>query len=285
MRRLDRVGVTAVLAAVLLASPAMAANHPTGEFAQFRDCPLKRETISSCFRSVSTAGSFTVGKKTVPIENPVVLQGGIEGAGESVKFFAAEDGHTLSRAPQPVPGGLRGVNPPKWWPESLQEWFNDEVDQGMTDVKASLELAAPPTAIKLSTENLAYREGVALGLPAKFRLESPILGSNCYIGANSSPVRINFTTGRSGAIRGAAPPAQFNKNETLTAIRNGRLVNSTFEAPAASGCGGILSFFIDPLVNGLLGGSSESGGSAAILEGNFEGAVAGAVRASESRRP
>jgi hypothetical protein len=276
--------LAAAVAVLLFAPTALAApNHPAGEFKEFGDCPLGRKAISNCFRSVSTAGSFTVGKKTVPVEKPVLLQGGFEGAGESVKFFGAEDGNTLSRSPQPVPGGLSGIAAPKRWPESLQEWFNDEVDHGLTAVTASLELAAPATDIRLSTENLVNREGIALGLPVKFKLENRLLGGHCYIGANSQPIRINFTTGRSGAIEGSLTPAIFNKKNTLTTIPHGRLVNGTFEAPAAKGCGGILSYFIDPLVNSLLGGST--GGSTAILEGKLQAASASAVRASEAGHP
>ena len=176
---------------------------------------------------------------------------------------------------------MGGAAPPRWWPESLQEWFKDEVAQGKADVKASLELAAPATDIKLNIEKLIEKEGVALGLPVKFKLENPLLGSNCYIGSDSKPIQIDLSTGRSGSVKGSVAAVLFNKENTLITIPSGRLVNGTFAAPAAAGCGGILSYFIDPLVNSLLGGPSPSGKSSAILEGKLQAAAASAVRESE----
>lgn len=273
-------GLTSLVALSLAPTIVAAPHHPTGEFAPFRDCPLSRKTTTDCIYSVSNRGSFTVGRKTVPIKDPVTLQGGFEGAGEGVKFFGAESGETLSSSPQPVPGGLLGVTAPAWWPESLQDWFNGQIADGATEVMATLELAAPATAIKLSTENLINEEGVALGLPVKFRLDNPVLGDDCYVGSDANPIQIDFTTGRSGAVNGSSGVVDFNKKFTLSTIDSARLVNGTFAAPAASGCGGIFSFFIDPLVNALLGEPS-AGRSTAILEGKLQDGAASAVRGSE----
>jgi hypothetical protein len=281
MSTLKRGGLVALLGLLAVPCALAAPNHPTGEFKQFANCPLSPRTLTTCFRSVSNSGSFTVGKKTVPIEQPVLLEGGFQGSGESVEFFAPQNGNTLSRAPQRVPGGLSGVSAPRWWPKSLQQWFEDEVAQGNTEVRASLELAAPAIDIKLNTEKLIEKQGVALGLPVKFKLENPMLGPHCYIGSNSRPMQIDFTTGRSGSVKGSVEAVLYNKENTLITIPKGRLVNGTFAAPAAKGCGGILSFFIDPLVNSLFGGASPSGESSAILEGKLQAAATSAVRKSE----
>jgi hypothetical protein len=201
MKKLFAGGLTALLASLVLASLAMAsAHHPKGEFAPFGECPLNRATITDCVVSVSSSGSFTIGKKTVPLKNPVTLQGGYEGGGEEVKFYGAEEGETLSRTPQPVPGGLFGIKAPTSWPKWAQEWFNNLINEGFTGVTATVELTGPTkglTNIKLNTENLLFEEGTALGLPVKVHLQNAILGSNCYIGSNSNPVQINFTSGTS----------------------------------------------------------------------------------------
>lgn len=285
-KALAATGMAGALAMLVFASLAFAASHnPKGEYAQFNECPLNTPTVNDCVYSVSNGGSFTVGKKTVPLKNPVTLQGGYEGAGSEIKFYGAENGNTLSKTPQPVPGGLLGITAPTWWPKSIQDWFNNLINEGFTGVNATVELAGPTKGylpnVKLSTENLIFGEGVALGLPTKIHLENAILGSSCYIGSDSKPVQIDFTTGTSGKLTGNPGTVTFNPTFTITTVSGGKLVNNTFAAPAASGCGGIFSFFVDPLVNSILGTPSASGTNSAILEGKLQDAAASAVKASE----
>lgn len=283
LKKLVAGGLTAAVSVLAFASVSFAApHHPKGEFAQFGDCPLSRATLTDCIYSVTNGGSFTLGKKVVPIKNPVTLQGGFEGVGSEVQFYGAEDGNTLSKTPQPVPGGLLGITAPTWWPKALQEWFNNEISKGFTGVNATVELAAPATQIKLSTENLLLEEGVALQLPVKFHLENSILGSSCYIGSTAHPVVIPFTTGTSGKIKGSAGELSFNENFSLITISGGKLVNNTFAAPGATGCGGFLiEYLLDPLVNSIVGVPAASGVNSAILEGKLQDAAAPAVKASE----
>jgi hypothetical protein len=281
-QKLAAGGAITVSAALAFASSVVAApHHPKGEYAQFENCPLSRKTIIYCVYSVSAGGSLRIGKRTVQIDNTVTLQGGFEGTGENLKFFGAENGETLSKTPQPVPGGLNGVTAPNWWPRWLQESFNEGIDNGQTNVTATLELAAPPTSITLNTENLLSEEGTALGLPVRIKLEGPLLGSNCSIGSNEDPMQIDFTTGKSGGAKGTAGKGHSNKKYTISTLSGGRLVNSTFPAPGASGCGGLFSFFFDPLIDSLLGTPSAAGQNSAILEGNFQAGAASEVRASE----
>jgi hypothetical protein len=275
---------TALAASVFAATALASAHHPKGEYAGFGECPLNRVTITDCILSVTNGGEFTVGKKTVPLVNPVTLQGGFEGSGEEVKFYGAEEGNTLSKTPQPVPGGLLGITAPTWWPKEVQDWFNKLINEGFTGVTATVELTGPSkglTNIKLSTENLLIESGTALGLPAKIKLSNAILGSSCYIGSDKSPVPLNFTTGTSGKLKGAAGELSFNPSFTIITVSGGKLVDGTYAAPAASGCGGIFSFFVDPLVNSILGTPSPSGKNAATLEGKLQDANAEAVKASE----
>jgi len=284
-KKLVAGGMAAALAALVLASMALASSHnPKGEYAGFKECPLNRVTITDCILSVSSGGGFTVGKKTVPLVNPVTLQGGFEGSGSEVKFYGAENGDTLSKTPQPVPGGLLGITAPTWWPKFIQDWFNKQINEGLTGVTATVEVAGPTkglTNIKLSTENLLAAEGTALGLPAKIKLSNAILGSSCYIGSDKSPVQLNFTTGKSGSLEGAVGELAFNPTFTIITISGGKFVDGTYAAPGASGCGGIFSFLVDPLVNSILGTPSPSGKNSATLEGKLQDANAGAVKASE----
>jgi len=270
---------------LLFASSALASSHnPTGEYAQFKECPLNRATITDCVFAETDGGGFTVGKKEVPLVNPIELQGGFEGEGQEIEFYGAENGDTLSKTPQPVPGGLLGITAPKWWPLFLQNWFNNLINEGFTGVDATVELTGPTkglTNVFLSTENLLFEEGTALGIPAKIRLSNAILGSNCYIGSESSPVQIDFTTGTDGALNGDAGSLTFNEAFTIITISGGQFVNNSFAAPGVNGCGGIFSFFINPLVNSIIGLPSGAGTNSAILEGKLQDGNAEAVKASE----
>jgi hypothetical protein len=276
---------TALIASVFAATALAASHNPKGEYAGFNECPLNTVTITDCILSVSSGGSFKVGTKTVPLVNPVTLQGGAEGSGEETKFYGAENGDTLSKTPQPVPGGLLGITAPTWWPKFIQDWFNGLINEGFTGVTATVELAGPTKGflpgVKINTENLLLQSGTALGLPVKIKLSNAILGSNCYIGSNSKPVPLNFTTGKSGSLEGSVGEISFNEAFTIVTIAGGRLVDGTYAAPGASGCGGIFSFLVDPLVNSILGLPSASGKNTATLEGKLQDAQAEAVKASE----
>jgi hypothetical protein len=289
-----RLFIAAALIAAMLvpASQATAASHnPTGEFAQFAECPLNRPTLFGCVYSESNGGFFQVGKKTVPLKNTVILQGGIEvkegGPPGEFSFFGAENGDTLSKTPQPVPGGLLGIEAPKWWPKFLQDLFNETINNGFTGVTATVELAAPATSIKVNTVNIILEKGTALSLPVKIKLSNPFLGSNCYIGSNSKPVVIDFTSGETAPpppnkpIHGSAGTLSVGGGGAIITLSGGSLVNNSFAAPGANGCGGLFSFLIDPFVNSIVGLPSPAGTNAAVLEGKLQTAEANAVRASE----
>lgn len=285
MRKFIAGGIVAAAAMLLLAPSAFAASHnPKGEYAPFNECPLNRATITDCVLSVSNGGYFKTGKKKVPLVNPVTLQGGFEGAGSEIKFYGAENGNTLSKTPQPVPGGLLGIVAPTWWPKFIQNWFNNLINEGFTGVNATVEIAGPTkglTNIKLSTENLVEEKGTALGLPAKIHLENAILGSSCYIGSDASPVQINFTSGTDGALKGNAGKFSANEEFTILTFSGGKLVNNSFNAPGVNGCGGIFSFLVNPLVNEIIGLPANKPVNEAALEGSIKDANAEAVKASE----
>lgn len=278
--------IAAALMAMMLvpASQAFGASHnPKGEFAPFKECPLSHPALTACIFSESNGGFFQIGKKNVPLKNPVILQGGLEGP----TFVAAENGDTLSKTPQPVPGGLLGIEAPASWPKFLRDLFNETINNGFTGVTATVEIAGPASAIKVSTLNILIEKGTAISLPTKIKLSNPFLGSNCYIGSNSKPVVIDFTSGETSPpppntpIHGAAGTISVNGAGTLVTLSGGKLVNNSFAAPGASGCGGLFSFLIDPFVNSLVGLPSPAGTNTAVLEGKLQSAEPAAVKASE----
>ncbi len=283
--------LTALLASLIVVAPATAAeHHPKGKFAPFADCPLSNTEISSCTVATTTSGEFTIGKKTVPITKTITLQGGLKLISETDEneLVAAENGETLSKTPQTVPGGLFGIMAPEFLPKWLQEIFNNFINEGLTGVTETTELAGPASNVRLNVVNLLTESGTALTLPTKVKLNNAFLGSECYIGSSSSPITLNLTTGETSPpepnkpIHGAKGTVELEEEGKITVLTGGSLVNNAFAAPGAHGCGGFfLEGLIDPAVNAELGLPSAAGRNTAILNGRLEEASAENVRASE----
>ncbi|HKZ12456.1 MAG TPA: hypothetical protein VJL81_01285 [Solirubrobacterales bacterium] len=245
---------------------AASASAHTGEFAKFNFCPSTTTGVVKCINSVTTGGEVVLGTKKVPIVNPVTIQGGLSKAtGGNRTFFAATNGITLSKTPQPVPGGLLGIVPPEKSPPLVKALSAFFFENALTGVNSTLELAKPASEIVLNEVNLALEEGVALKLPVKVHLENPFLGSKCFVGSESSPLIWNLTTGTTTppkgteAIKGFGGEAEFIEEETLLKIKNSKLVENNWSAPTASGCGGILSFLVNPIINSMIGLPSAAG--------------------------
>jgi hypothetical protein len=274
---MKRLFLAAALAAVMLVPASSASASLTGEYARFSKCPYTKTSVELCIYAESSNGSFTLGKKTVPIKNPVLLQGGLEGAEENFNnpftLVAATEGSTLSKTPQPVPGGLLGITAPTWWPLILQELFNETINNGFTGVNATVEIAGPVSGVKVNLLNALTQSGAAFNLPVKVKLDNPFLGSNCYIGSNSNPIKLNLTTGTTSPPLPNNPisgsPGEFSEPDFgILALNHNRLVDNSFSAPGANGCGGILfSWAVDPFVNSIVGVPSAAGTNTAILEG------------------
>jgi hypothetical protein len=287
MRRLFLAGVS--LLAILI--PAASANAAlTGEYARFEICPTANFVVDGCVYAETNSGNFVMGKKSVPLVNQVVLKGGFDSDDGSIfgnlTFVAPTDGVTLSKSPQPVPGGLTGIVAPSWWPSLLRNLFNETINNGFTGVTATVELAAPASAIKFNAAAELFGVGTALAMPVKVKLSNPFLGSNCYIGSNSNPLKLNLTTGATSppppntSISGNPGELAVIEEGNIIATKNNKLVDNSFAAPGANGCGGILfSWAVDPFVESIVGVPSAAGTNTAILEGSTYIADGNAVRA------
>ena len=290
--------VVALLASLVVlgsASSALAVeHHPKGDFAQFNQCPLSSSATNFCIFAQTESGEFIVGKKTVPIKNTITLQGGIHVIENEeleiigTEFIGAENGVTLSKTPQSVPGGLAGLVKCFEIGNFFERLACEAIfENGLTGVTATTELAAPASSIGISVQNLIEGTGVALSLPVKVKLDNPLFGSSCYIGSNSAPIPLPLTTGTTSPpgpnkpIKGKIGKIEFKDEFALTVVKENSLVNNSFAAPAAAGCGGLFSFLIDPLVNGQLGLPATAGHNTAILNGTLKDANAAAVKASE----
>ncbi len=250
----------AMMLALACAVPAMAA--PKGDFAVFAQCPLKDPEVNICLYLKSTGGEVTVGSRKVPIDKTITFQGGIienEETGAET-FVAAANGETLSKTPLAVPG--------------------------LRDVTATLELVGNPG---ISRANMFFGEGVALLLPLRIHLEGRQLGSACYIGSEATPVTVPLRTGPTdppppnepieGSPGHLEHPGQ--GESVIQELLENRLVENAFAEPGVSGCGGNLSFIVDPLLDARLGLPSAAGHNTMVFEDTFSAATAEAVKDSE----
>jgi hypothetical protein len=281
------VALMAPLACVGVVSAASAA-PPTGEFAVFAECPVTLAT--GCIAAKTESGEFIVGNKTVPITNPITLQGGFnENAANELVLVAAKGGNTLTKAPQNVPGGLSGlVNCTAIKGSGLLETLERNTckgifENGVTGVTATTELAGPASAVHINLGNLLGAEGTALTLPVKVHLENPLLGSACYVGSNAAPIVLTLTTGKTSppppnkSITGNPGTLAFNPEGTIITVSKNSLVNNSFAAPTTNGCGGIFEFLIGPIINSALGVPAAAGHNTAILNGTLHQTSAEAV--------
>jgi hypothetical protein len=265
---------------------------PTGDFVNFGNCPTKVTGVNLCVFGQTSSGEFKIKKTTVPITKTITLQGGIienVETGADTWVNAANGAETISKTPQSVPGGLLKIVAPEFFPEPLKKIFNEFISKGITGVNATSELAGTITINRLA---LLTGAPDALNLPLRVHLENEFLGPKCYIGSSSKPVNVELTTGTTSPplpnkpITGALGEVEFKDEGTLLVLKKNSLVNNTFAAPTAEGCGsqilfGLFTGIIDSAVDSELELPSVSGNNTAILNGTLENAEASAVVASE----
>lgn len=256
--------------------PAASAGY-TGAFAVFAQCPVHAADVNGCIYSPTESGEVTIGKQSVPIINTQVLQGGLlRPEEEFVKRLApALDGETLSRTAQKVPGGLAGlvkcdeIKGDGLVEDVLRISCEATLENGVTGVNETTELAAPASSVVLNSHAEQTGEGTALTLPVKVRLENPLLGSECYVGSNSDPITLNLTTGATSGGPTGDPGIQTTKEEGGILVISGMsLVSNSFAAPEASGCGP--AGLLDGTVDAQVGLPSAAGKNTAILNGKVE---------------
>jgi hypothetical protein len=291
--------VVCVVCGVVGVSSALA-KEPSGDFVSFKQCPRFTPGVGLCFYTQVIGGLTAIGKQTVPIntdgQHAIVVQGGIEHQQEppfAETFVGALNGETLSPTPQSVPGGLAGlVNcnemPGSGFLRALGRTICQEVFASkLTGLSVTTELAGPADNIAISRFNLLLGAGTVLSLPVKIHLESPILGRSCYIGSDQAPVVLNLTTGTTSPappnspISGHVGEIKAKDGFNFAEIPGNVLVDNDFAVPQATGCGGILSFLIDPIINHKLGLPSPAGNNTTIQDTNLYEATSKAVIESE----
>lgn len=296
---------TAALAAALTLVGASAAHAgtPSGPYAMFKFCPYTNPAVGSCVLNTTTSGTLKIGSTTMPIDKPIVMQGGIESLGPS-PFYGAVGGPTLSAPPAKVPGGLLGiVNPAPNWPGPLWTAFWAIVG-AVNDVSATIE---PVQAVQTNFGNALYpptdgSDPTVARLAVRVHLQNPFLGGGCYIGSAQDPIVLKLQTGTTAP----PPPNQPISGNTGTAytvwtdepnfigylqVDGNTLVDNSFAVPKAAGCGNIalglpiITQVLDALVSGAVnlkvGLPAAAGTNTAIMSGKSSIAAAQYVLDSE----
>lgn len=272
-----RLSAIAIGAVALFGLTGAASADPLGDFARFKWCPWTVTEVDKCLYSEIDGGKIALGQKTVPIVNPITLQAGISAPVAKVsQVFAATNGKpTFPKISQPIPGGLAGLVPDASSDYLVKRLIKFFFTNSLTGVNLTPELAKPVTEIRFSKAHLLSEEEVALELPLKFRLENPFLGKRCYVGSEKAPVQWNLTSGKTSPpgpnkpIAGSAGKTKFLGGGEIIHQDEVELVDNAWEAPTASGCGGVIAFLVDPIVNAQLG-SLAAGHSTAILTGTVD---------------
>ena len=289
------VGLLAVAAAALMAlvfaGPALA-TKPTGDFANFGNCPTKTTGVNYCVFAQTTSGEFKIKKTEVPITKTITLQGGIienTETGAETWVNPTNGTEALSKTPQNVPGGVLKLVAPSFFPEPLKKIWEELIAKSALGASATAELEGK---ITINRSDLSTGAPDALSLPVRVHLENEFLGSKCYVGSSSKPVIIELTTGETKPplpntpIKGSVGEIEFKDEFNLLVLKKNELVNNSFSAPGAEGCGsqilfGIFTGLIDEAVNAEIGLPSVAGNNTAIFKGTLENATASAVIASE----
>jgi hypothetical protein len=274
-------------ASALGASSAGAA--PTGQYADFAQCPTGNPNVVTCIVSDTTSGNIKLGNQDVPITKRIRLQGGIDAGDETTGqnvFYGAKNGQTLERTALDVPGGLLGITIPPSVPQPVRGYLQNAIDTA-NGVKATAALVGP---VGFNFANYANADGVGVTLPIRVKLENAFLGSNCYVGSAASPITIRLTNGTTAPPAGVAPisgtygTVDFFDDANLLVNTGVTLVDNTFTAPRAKGCGGAFAWAIDPVVDLKIGLPTAPGQSVARFTGDAKLGSASRVVDSESGR-
>lgn len=250
MRYLKRLVVLAVAVAAFLISATAATAATAPGYEEFDGCPGRdvNSGITLCATSNVLSGHLKMGKRSVPIVDPLHISVSVAPPGEV--FVGSFDGGR-----QPVPGGIVGL--------TGLNWLTGLVPGNLLKVYAETELAGTPSN--------PIQDPVSL--PIKVKLEGPLLSNNCYIGSNADPIALHLTKNTTDP----PPPNQpiqgnegtfFFDPDLPDVVRSldTRLVDNAFAAPRARGCTLLLPGLglIDPLVNVQSGLPSPAGTNEAV---------------------
>jgi hypothetical protein len=303
------IALVALLATMGIASPALAIEkachlHVYGtacetekehaEFQAFANCPFGASAELDCSWAQSTykeqwpskkakeefeaergrkpaelPSEFKAGNITVLLTQAIMLRGGIGFEEEKETWFGPDGVETIQPVPQVAQPLTKDVNTALLSQTELNRYNYYVKVSKETKATATVELAGPSSAIQVSVNNLLKEEGTAFAFPVKIKLSNPFFGNDCYVGSNSSPIVVAFTTGKSGELAGkSGSKLKQDRNGFLITVDTDTLVNSTFASPGVEGCG--VGGGADDAINSALGLPSPEGHNLTVLNGTLK---------------
>jgi hypothetical protein len=253
------VAAGAALASMAMLASAAEAAKPAAPYEDFAGCPSHAEKpfVAACLKFTFGSGSIQIGKRQIPVTNPIVLRGGFEQ--ETGNFLNNGEGGIVP-VRQTVPGGLIGLTGFSWLDEVLGS-------KEQLKLYATVELAGNPGSVNEEV----------FALPVKIHLENPALGSSCYVGSTASSINLGltpFTTSPpapnkpiSGEPAGE-PVAEKSRPAVSTSSAPGKLVDNGYAVPGASGCSlkiGPFQVPIDEVVDSAYGLPAAAGTNTTTL--------------------
>ena len=265
-------GVAVVLAlSLLVTAPSGPAGAKTrklpADLAMFANCPVNVKGVTVCLFSSTSSTTFEIGSTTVSSTSPTTLSLGLSQTQTGPLTAVLPDNGTqaLQSPAIPLPGGLTGI-------------------QGLSG--GDLSVTATPQLVGLPTVNLGAlltASGPGLTLPIDVLVSTPsgLLGPDCTIGDQASPITLNLTTGTTDPpapntpITGAVGTLS-SDNQGLLTDDGITLVDNAFAVPGTDNCGtdGVLDEVLD-LDKSL---PSAAGNNTAILSGSSYTAPAKLIR-------
>ena len=251
----------------------------TGDPSEFSLCPTGFSPPAGqtliCAHNETTGGELTIGNSKVTISNnpDTVDLGAYSNSG--LDIFGVEvivtptNGKIFGGPAQVVPGGLLGLT-------GQLAPLSKPLDP-INQVTSSLELAGPTTpatVVDPTATNAFFCGGGPLAscldgpsplsvikVPVKVHLHNLVLGPNCYIGSNTTPIVLNLAETANSA------PVTTGVGNAIV-VTGVEVADDTFAVPGANGCG--LLGLLDTVLDLKVGLPSPSGKNSALIDQDGE---------------
>lgn len=235
----------------------------------FADCPVHGSIgglnghVTVCVVGDAAQGTINIGTLDTTFHGPGVVDGGTAlNSATQPNWVDALDGQSFTAPRQllAIPVMTLIGNPAIDQPNNSDVWVVAQQAGAM-----GFSLITPGQGLNPLTV-----------VPLAFHLVNPLLGPNCYIGTDASPVTLNLTTGTSGALTGSLGTLSTAGFAGGLYTEGTKVVDGTFSTPGATGCG--LDGEWDAAIDATGNLPSASGANEAILYGNFALARSGWVK-------